>query len=285
VVVRPIGPPPVGIVVLETIGRLAVVTPDGAEVRELATKVAVTRFAPRLAVSPDSGTIYFDNGRRSVRNECPVNGQGVDVIEAVSRTGGPVAEVTRGRSPTLSPDGRRLAFLRPSDCFGNNDHLVVRDLASGTERSWDVAQADGEFRLPSWSPDGNHVAYQYAIGGDITARVLDVTAPGDDDTNSVRLVTQFQWYGYVGAERYVGTFRDGPQTHVVIFGPGLNDPSLEVAAGHNDPTSVSSDPSGTRLLIAFGDQLLHWDCDVCAAGITGRRISAAAWIDRSAGAL
>ncbi|WP_326595782.1 amidohydrolase family protein [Streptomyces sp. NBC_01803] len=55
--------------------------------------------------------------------------------------------------PALSPDGSRLACL---DMSGN---LVVRDLASGTERALAAPLGGGGLPgRPSWSPDGRRVA-------------------------------------------------------------------------------------------------------------------------------
>ncbi|MEV6725860.1 amidohydrolase family protein [Streptomyces xanthochromogenes] len=69
-----------------------------------------------------------------------------DGTESALATGGRVF-------PALSPDGGRLASI---DMSGR---LVVRDLASGTERVLVPALAAGGLPgRPSWSPDGRHLA-------------------------------------------------------------------------------------------------------------------------------
>ncbi len=69
-----------------------------------------------------------------------------DGTESALATGGRV-------HPALSPDGSRLAAI---DMSGR---LVVRDLASGTERVLVTALGGGGLPgRPSWSPDGRHVA-------------------------------------------------------------------------------------------------------------------------------
>ncbi|MEU5688355.1 amidohydrolase [Streptomyces venezuelae] len=69
-------------------------------------------------------------------------------------TGAETALATGGRvHPVLSPDGERLA------CLDMTGRLVVRDLASGTERALVTPLGGGGLPgRPSWSPDGRYVA-------------------------------------------------------------------------------------------------------------------------------
>ncbi|MFD9565718.1 amidohydrolase family protein [Streptomyces sp. NPDC059994] len=69
-------------------------------------------------------------------------------------TGEESALATGGRvHPALSPDGKRLA------CLDLTGHLLVRDLASGTERALAAPLGGGGLPgRPSWSPDGRHLA-------------------------------------------------------------------------------------------------------------------------------
>ncbi|MFI1676226.1 amidohydrolase family protein [Streptomyces sp. NPDC020607] len=69
-------------------------------------------------------------------------------------TGTETALATGGRvHPVLSPDGERLA------CLDLTGRLVVRDLASGAERTLVTPLGGGGLPgRPSWSPDGRYVA-------------------------------------------------------------------------------------------------------------------------------
>lgn len=55
----------------------------------------------------------------------------------------------------LSPDGTRVAFVRPSGATGHD--LFVRSLADGTEIR--LAHDDAGVNGVAWSPDGAHIAY------------------------------------------------------------------------------------------------------------------------------
>jgi hypothetical protein len=90
----------------------------------------------------------------------------------------------------VSPDGKTLAFIRdsspPDPDYPDSDpcgstFLVLRDLATGVERSW--PGEDGSLSSLAWSSDSRQLAYVF-IGccGDYspTVHVLDTaTAPRD----------------------------------------------------------------------------------------------------------
>ena len=106
-------------------------------------------------------------------------GDGADsgTVSAVSLDGGAprIVTIVPGRSPRISPDGRRVLYLVGpwtstalvvADTNGSN----VRTLAGGRATAWNGA----------WSPDGKHVAYTY---GDSSRRlqvhVVDADGTGD----------------------------------------------------------------------------------------------------------
>jgi Tol biopolymer transport system component len=118
----------------------------------------------RLTVPPtrqqlggDSGPVWSPNGRRIVF-ERDLTYWGADRfrLAAVPAAGGLSRQLTKGpydAMPTLSPDGRRIAFVRLTDATVSlytvdpRGRHAVRLLADGLDLS------------PSWSPDGKTIAF------------------------------------------------------------------------------------------------------------------------------
>jgi TolB protein len=75
-------------------------------------------------------------------------------IYLVNADGRGLKRLTDGMDPALAPDGKRLAFAR----WGTPNGIFVLDLQTGQEQR--VASAS-EPRSPSWSSDGNHLAFTY----------------------------------------------------------------------------------------------------------------------------
>jgi hypothetical protein len=153
-------------------GIVAVTTAGAVQVFDSATGVATATLAPAgadalgdaVAVSPSGSTVYF-----SVRRGC------TDDIESVPVSGGTPAVVTTGVLPAISPDGRKLAFVREPfggglahvryDCSvltaspGKQFQVVIRDLASGSEKAYPAPPGEAT-ALPfpishlSWAPSG-----------------------------------------------------------------------------------------------------------------------------------
>ncbi len=64
---------------------------------------------------------------------------------------------TGEREFALSPDGERVALVRGGGTAGEDDELVVRSLADGTETK--VVRDPVSINRPLWAPDGAHIAY------------------------------------------------------------------------------------------------------------------------------
>ena len=140
--------------------------------------------------SPDGQTFFY-----------PRNGglMAVPVTGGLAATAWPSA--ARASSLTLSPDGRRVAFVSgqggrggrgrsgggrsggatigaPSGTGGSD--LIVRDLVAGTDVA--VARADGSIAGISWSPDGLRLAFSAAAAGGGTDLIVIETVGGRRQT-------------------------------------------------------------------------------------------------------
>lgn len=100
-----------------------------------------------------------------------------------------------------SPDGKTLVYVRlPNALLGDADRSVVEKLAVATGRSTPMTgRRRFEFN-PQFSPDGAHVAYTYARGGD-PMNEADIflspgRGPGIDLTRAVldANTTNYAWY-------------------------------------------------------------------------------------------
>ncbi|MBT8208832.1 MAG: hypothetical protein KJO18_11190, partial [Acidimicrobiia bacterium] len=128
-------------------GRLvAVSAEDGQIVRTITTGWADGQFAGPLQIAADRVTGYFALGYEDSWFGCDATlGQFVEVDLVTGDT-----QLDHdGIMPTVSPDGEQLAYLAADECLEDpdepqfyiayHDEVVVRDLASGTERSWGPA--------------------------------------------------------------------------------------------------------------------------------------------------
>jgi hypothetical protein len=82
--------------------------------------------------------------------------------------------LTGGAGPAVSPDGARLAYVRPSAHPCVVDTLVVRDLRDGGERAWTFAEH--ELSGLTWAPDNRRLAFEDSLGPEGSALVVFDTA-------------------------------------------------------------------------------------------------------------
>lgn len=133
---------------------------DGSEERTVYRSSGDVPGATTLSVG--GGDVYVGVVRRS----------GCGAILRVPVAGGEATDLgVEGRAPSVSPDGRLLAYASE----GKDERgrcvvraLVVRDLGSGVERRWDVGAAappdiSGIFNV-RWSGDGGLIGYQFGLG-------------------------------------------------------------------------------------------------------------------------
>lgn len=96
------------------------------------------------------------------------------VIESIPLGGDKLTYVTQGMSPAVSSDGTELALNRLSSSGGSaTDHVVVRDLGSGSEQN--VYSGSGFVEGLSWSADGTQLAMSGEFESGATGSV-----PGED---------------------------------------------------------------------------------------------------------
>jgi len=201
---------------LTTHGRVGVaaISPDGKYVaysirapgtetlvlRQVETSIdrTVLEAAPvnyeGVTFTPDNSHIYYVSR---------IDGAPLSVLYRVSVLGGQPTRVIEGvDSPiTLSPDGRRLAFVRRTP-GGASALMTVNADGTGlqpltTRKAPDVFSVGG----PAWSPDGELIVTSLGTQADVAWEVLEVAAT----RGSERQVTHAGW----GDARQLAWYPDG----------------------------------------------------------------------------
>ncbi len=100
-----------------------------------------------VAISIGNAHVYQTHSHKSSRFDPAL------ALVAIRGTG--TIAVGEGAEPTWSPDGKRLAFVRP---VGNRAHLFVANATRGASAVQLTEGADDDAQ-PAWSPDGSSIAF------------------------------------------------------------------------------------------------------------------------------
>ncbi|MEJ3652618.1 hypothetical protein WEH80_06510 [Actinomycetes bacterium KLBMP 9759] len=175
-----------------------------------------------LAGTPDRQTIYFSAGPEPA----------ISTLYRVGAAGGEPEQVGQGNSPAVDGTGRHLAYAA-------GPRLIVRDLTTGTERSWGSAASDEFVEGPlSWEPGGTRIAFTMSSGTRQGVGVLDTAEAGTLD----------------------GPLRFGPGGHG-MFSPVLLDGSTVRAVVDCCPERAAHGIAGSEVVTV----------DLRSGTVTGRR--------------
>ena len=134
-------------------------TPTSAPTPAPASNATPDPAPASAATSPNSSAAAGLSGRLVIQST------GGGTIYVYDLASGALNPLTTGFDPTISPDGRMVAFTR----IGGDHGLYLIDIDGQNERLiWNGSE---ELRAPTWSPDGNWVAF-VRLAGEFNCRDL-----------------------------------------------------------------------------------------------------------------
>jgi Tol biopolymer transport system component len=158
--------------------------------------------------SPDEARIAFRSER-----------EGDPEIWLMNADGSGRHRLADGLSPAWSPDGSKIAYASPGDepcppgrgprCSGLS---IMNADGSGQHR---VPNTDGG-EYPSWSPDGNRIAFNSNLSGDHVMYIVDVDGSRVVDLSSVGEGWQVDW-SPDGRSILFTSHRDFPDNNTDIY--------------------------------------------------------------------
>jgi eukaryotic-like serine/threonine-protein kinase len=94
-----------------------------------------------------------------------------------------------GSPVTVSPDGKRLAFLRHRPSTGETSLVITDADGSGTQTLATRRLPDRFFRRPAWSPDGKIIACQSQPKGELDYGIVAISI----ENGAERIITTEEW--------------------------------------------------------------------------------------------
>ena len=203
-----------------------------------------------LTFSLDGTHVYF------VRRE--MNGP-VQALYRVPALGGvPTKILSDVHSPiTLSPDGRRFAFVRESK---DESALMIASVDGSNQRKLAARSTTEYFKVPAWSPGGEEIAVSTGSGEvyDIHNSVIAVRL----ENGSERSLTQQKWAWtrwvdwLANGSGFLITARDSHEAHNQIWHVSYPEGAVRRLTSDSKPYYSISLTADSRTILAVQSQLI-----------------------------
>jgi len=184
-------------------GRLDVVDRVTGSHRTIARDSPARPGTAALAASPDGRTLFFDRLAPSFAVECGSTISNAEEVVSVPVVGGPIHLYGRGEFPTVSPDGRWLAFATRTDgsCAPEQNIVAFVELGVSPMRIYraplivdspDVGARGVRIARLSWDPDSQSVAVAGSFAFSVSPLVVRTTdAVNETAATAARLPLPF----------------------------------------------------------------------------------------------
>lgn len=281
VTTMPTAPMPERILAVRDTGQVVML--DATTGQQLAAyDVDGVGMGTQIAVTPDAQDAYVVQG----------DDKGCDDEHAILRLSlessdrPPPRVAAAATSPTVSPDGRYLAYLRcQADGAPGSSRpveIVLHDLVTGEDRVTGAA-GGARFAESLWfAADSRHVAfvlYGDASSGASTWHELDLVGGEAFPGRVLPLSSNVFWLGYRGAtSEFLGT-TDGRFLVADSRDATTTRRLLDLTSA---PTRASADVSGRHLAILDGGDLARWSVGERKPTKVADGVAAAAWIPDAA---
>ena len=160
--------------------------PDGSELTNI-TKNPAGDISPFW--SPDGTRIAFESDRNGFTQIFLMNSDGTDVKQVTTDEAEHRFETSQHfeASNPWSPDGSKLLFTERQP--GEETWLLYTIGIDGENKTM-LTQVPNIYSVPTWSPDGTHIAYisLEPVGNREMARIFVVDASGSNTTNITQLL-------------------------------------------------------------------------------------------------
>ena len=169
-----------------------------------------------------------------------------------------LSKLQSATSPSLSPDGKRMAYL--SDASGS-PQVWMRDMTTGTAKQvTDLPDSVGDMQ---WSPKGDWIAYTVAPGGGLNSQIWVMKPDGRD---AKRLTAggkeNNNFYGWTpdGTRLMVATNRDNPAVFDVALIEAATGrwQTIPAGQGYNQMMSARRSRAAVWRLVGRGDDNVYF---------------------------
>jgi Tol biopolymer transport system component len=138
--------------------------------------------------------------------------------------------------PAFSPDGKRIAFIRPYLRENGKEHKDLWVMNSDGSKSIQMTEFTGSARGPAWSPDGKLIAFHYEPNDNSSfsdeIRIIAAPADGKPAEAPTKIKLPLESYSMLagwGIDQKIGVLLASPQ-HQAVY---------TVPAGGGQATQVS----------------------------------------------